>query len=249
LIEHPVQKVQISDKADEARLTPKEMKKMRKLKRREKVKEIQDKIRVGILPPAPPKVRLANLARVLGAAAAADPSKIEAEARAAATARLDAHLKRNEDRKLSDAERRKKNILNWAPAEGEVCKISVFVVDLEIDTQKKFKICKNAQQLQLTGCALRVPGKPLLVVVDGKNKSVSKFERLMLGRIKWGPEPGSEPGSEAEEAGCKRVWSGVSNGPGNFKKFFWEEPKTEEEAKQFLNSRKSEKFWDLIPNS
>jgi U4/U6 small nuclear ribonucleoprotein PRP3 len=191
LVQHPIPiQKQIPgnfSKSEEARLTPKELKKLRKLKRKEKVQEIQDKIRMGVLPPPPPKVRLANLARVLGAAATADPSKIEAETRAAATARLDAHLKRNEDRKLTEEERRLKNIKNLAVAEGEKISIKVFVVkDLEIvDNQRRFKITKNAQQLQLSGCGLKIPGRPLLVVVEGKQKSVSRFERLMLRRIKW----------------------------------------------------------------
>ena len=254
LIEHPVPAkiVEISSKPEAARLTPKEMKKLRKLKRQEKVKEIQDKIRMGVLPPPPPKLRLANLARVLGAAATADPSKIEAQARADAAARLDAHIQRNENRKLTDEERRLKNIKNWAVAEGEVLKIAAFTVSAEIDNQRKFKICKNAQQLQLGGCALKTPGFPLLVVVEGKAKSVARFERLMLRRIKWVgevvEEEGSEDGDSSSVSACKRVWSGVGEAK-NFRKFFWEEPKSEEEARVFLNSKNAGKFWDLIPTS
>ena len=254
LVEHPVpaKTAEISSKPEEARLTPKEMKKLRKLKRQEKVKEIQDKIRMGVLPPPPPKVRLVNLARVLGAAATADPSKIEAQARADAAARLDAHIKRNESRKLSDEERRLKNIKNWAVAEGDVLKIAAFVVTAEIDNQRKFKICKNAQQLQLGGCALRTEGFPLLVVVEGKSKSITRFERLMLRRIKWGEDneqdDDDEEGDSNSVSACKRVWSGVGEAK-NFRKFFWEEPKSEEEARLFLNTKNAGKFWELIPTS
>jgi U4/U6 small nuclear ribonucleoprotein PRP3 len=211
---------------------------------------------MGVLPPPPPKLRLANLARVLGAAATADPSRIEAQARADAEARLDAHLKRNEDRKLTEKERRQKQIKNWAPAEGESLRCAVFVVSAEIDNRRQFKICKNAQQLQLVGCAIKTETTPLLVVAEGKAKSLARFERLMLRRIKWGNNDdkadeeddgdGDGEGDSMEQPLCKKVWSGVVGEAKNFRKFFWESCTSEEQARKFLASKESENFWDLV---
>ena len=114
-----------------------------------------------------------------------------------------------------------------------------------------FKITKNAQQLQLSGCGLKILGRPLLVVVEGKQKSVSRFERLMLRRIKWKEGEEEEDLGEDEmpevECACKRVWSGVEE-TRFFRKFVWQEFENEEEARKFLNANKAGKFWDLVLN-
>lgn len=72
--------------------------KLRRRKRQEKEKDKQDKIRMGLIAPPPPKVKLSNLARVLGANAAADPSKVEKKVREQMAERLRAHEERNEVR-------------------------------------------------------------------------------------------------------------------------------------------------------
>ncbi|CAG8768678.1 33344_t:CDS:10, partial [Gigaspora margarita] len=56
-----------------------EQKKLRKQRRLELQKEKQDKIRLGLLPPDLPKVKLSNLMRVLTNDAVQDPTKIEAQ--------------------------------------------------------------------------------------------------------------------------------------------------------------------------
>ncbi|KAF9945978.1 hypothetical protein BGZ72_000797, partial [Mortierella alpina] len=58
-------------------LTTKERKKLRRQRRRELLKEKQDKIRLGLLPPDAPKVKLANMMRVLGQEAVLNPTEIE----------------------------------------------------------------------------------------------------------------------------------------------------------------------------
>ncbi|CAG8617113.1 24029_t:CDS:10 [Cetraspora pellucida] len=60
-------------------LTKREQKKLRKQRRLELQKEKQDKIRLGLLPPDLPKVKLSNLMRVLTNDAVQDPTKIEAQ--------------------------------------------------------------------------------------------------------------------------------------------------------------------------
>lgn len=81
LIEHPVQmkppthtdkKVVIP-----VMLTKKERKKMRRQNRVEQLKEEQEKIRLGLIPPPEPKVKISNLMRVLGTEAVQDPTKVE----------------------------------------------------------------------------------------------------------------------------------------------------------------------------
>ncbi|KAL0081390.1 pre-mRNA processing factor 3-domain-containing protein [Phycomyces blakesleeanus] len=89
-------------------LTKKERKKLRRQQRQETQKEKQDKIRLGLLPPDPPKVKISNLMRVLGDEAIQDPTKIEAKVRKEMELRQKQHETANEQRKLTPAERRAK---------------------------------------------------------------------------------------------------------------------------------------------
>lgn len=58
-------------------LTAKERKKMRRQNRAEALKEEQEKIRLGLMAPPEPKVKISNLMRVLGSEAVQDPTKVE----------------------------------------------------------------------------------------------------------------------------------------------------------------------------
>merc|ERR1712063_120216 len=87
-------------------LTPKERKKLRRLKRQERTQEIRDKIKMGILQPPPPKVKMSNLMRVLGDEAVADPTTVERKVRQQVEQRRKEHEQRNEARKLPVEERK-----------------------------------------------------------------------------------------------------------------------------------------------
>jgi U4/U6 small nuclear ribonucleoprotein PRP3 len=81
LIEHPVQ-MKPSNHTDKkvipaVMFTAKERKKLRRQKRAEQLKEEQEKIRLGLMPPPEPKVKISNLMRVLGSEAVQDPTKVE----------------------------------------------------------------------------------------------------------------------------------------------------------------------------
>ncbi|KAI8989302.1 pre-mRNA processing factor 3-domain-containing protein [Pilobolus umbonatus] len=92
-------------------LTKKERKKMRRQARAEAQKDKRDKIRLGLIEPDAPKVKISNLMKVLGDEAIQDPTKIEAKVRKEMELRQRMHEKANEQRKLSPEERRTK-ILN-----------------------------------------------------------------------------------------------------------------------------------------
>ena len=81
VIEHPIQMKPPtqSDKkiVPTVMLTKKERKKLRRQNRIEALKEEQEKIRLGLLPPPEPKVKISNLMRVLGTEAVQDPTKVE----------------------------------------------------------------------------------------------------------------------------------------------------------------------------
>ena len=58
-------------------LTSKEQAKLRRMRRAEEHKEQQAKIRLGLEPPPPPKVKRGNMMRVMGEQAIADPTAVE----------------------------------------------------------------------------------------------------------------------------------------------------------------------------
>ena len=60
-------------------MTPKEQKKLKRMKKQERATMIRDKIKMGLLQPPPPRVRLGNLMRVLGDEQFANPTAIEAK--------------------------------------------------------------------------------------------------------------------------------------------------------------------------
>ena len=85
LIEHPIQlKPMESTRTVHVPmfLTKKERKKLRRQNRREALREKMDKVRLGLVAPDEPKVKLSNLMRVLGNGAVMDPTKVEAHVRA-----------------------------------------------------------------------------------------------------------------------------------------------------------------------
>ncbi|GIL51848.1 hypothetical protein Vafri_7756 [Volvox africanus] len=92
------------------KLTQKELKKLRTQRRLARDKEKQELIRQGLLEPPKPKVRIANLHRVLGTDAALDPTAVEKEVRKQMAERQAAHEDRNLARKLTPAERRDKKL-------------------------------------------------------------------------------------------------------------------------------------------
>jgi U4/U6 small nuclear ribonucleoprotein PRP3 len=82
-------------------LTRDEKKRMRRKKRMDRLKEIQDKQKLGLVEPPPPKVKLSNMMKVFTNQAVSDPSKLEQEVRNQIKARLEKHLEANQKRKLT----------------------------------------------------------------------------------------------------------------------------------------------------
>ncbi|ORZ19819.1 pre-mRNA processing factor 3-domain-containing protein [Absidia repens] len=107
-------------------LTKKERKKLRRQRRNETQKDKQDKIRLGLLPPDPPKVKISNLMKVLGDSAIQDPTKVEAKVRKEMEERQKQHEKANEQRKLTPAERREKLKSRMANDQSSGNEVAVF---------------------------------------------------------------------------------------------------------------------------
>ena len=255
LIEHPV----LLDPPIEAappppqplRLTKAEMKKLRTQRRLAREQEKQELIRQGLLEPPKPKVKISNLMRVLGADAAADPTAIEAEVRRQMAERAAAHEDRNLARMLTPSERKEKKLRKLlgttsnSELENEPVQVAVYKVGSLKTPQIKFKVEINAKENHLGGIAVNVSGKFGLVLVEGLQKPLRRYEKLMCRRIKW-EEDDAQLEDELQSNYCCLVWSGISINPAFDGRFKYFECANEDEGRKLLEEYGIAHYWDTV---
>ncbi|KAJ3299257.1 hypothetical protein HK104_009560 [Borealophlyctis nickersoniae] len=233
-------------------LTKKERKKLRRQRRQEAMKEKQDKIRLGLLPPEQPKVKISNLMRVLGQEAVQDPTKVEAHVRAQMAARQKKHQDLVDSTKLTDEQRKEKKRQKLQEDTSNTAQVAVFRITDLSNPQHKFKVDKNAQQYNLTGVAINYSGMNL-VVVEGGPKGVKHYKNLMLRRIDWsGANKDDEDGDGSVDPNkkpneCILVWEGeVKNR--SFKGFKSKLLPTEGQVKEYLEKFNAVHYWEAARN-
>lgn len=154
------------------------------------MKDIQEKIKYGLVPPPEPKLTLSNFMSVLKEDAIQDPTKVELIVRKAIDQRHKKHLKHNQKRKenkLSNKEkRRRKSIKDM----NRKAVLSVFKIPDLSNFENQYKINTNARKFFLKGFCI-VPAKFLkelsgVVLTIAGEKFTKKFEKLLTQRIKWG---------------------------------------------------------------
>ncbi|PWN93632.1 PRP3-domain-containing protein [Acaromyces ingoldii] len=211
-IQHPIPIPAPTDKnkvsAKGVMLTKKEMKKMRKQRRLAEQEDKRDRIKMGLLPPDPPKVKLSNLMRVLTSEAVADPTKVEAQVRREVAARKDKHERTNEENKLTPEERHAKLLAKQQSDEAKGLFSLVFKIRHLISPSHKFKARKNALQNGLTGLAV-FHENFALIVVEGASKGIKAYKHLMTNRINW-----QDPGRPKEEDDDETASSAAKEGAG-----------------------------------
>lgn len=247
------------------KLTKKELKKLRTQRRQAREKEKQDLIRQGLLEPPKPKVKIANLYRVLGEQAVADPTAMEKEVRKQMAERQAAHEDRNLSRMLTPAEKREKKLKKMFEEENGVKDSENVVTAYKItrleNKQSRFKIDINAKENHMTGVML-VSAPFSLVVVEGGRKASKRYMKLMLRRIDWadqgeeeeeGGGDDGEGGEDMDEQGggarkepgsCDMVWQGMMQSKA-FKRFTAEIQPEPSLAKAFLDSHQLGHLWDV----
>ncbi|RPD65244.1 PRP3-domain-containing protein [Lentinus tigrinus ALCF2SS1-7] len=200
-IQHPIPMPAPGDKDKAAlkplKLTKKEQKKMRKQRRQAELQDKRDRVRMGLIPPDPPKVRLANLMKVLTSDAVQDPTRVEARVRREVEMRKHQHEKMNAERKLTEEQKREKIETKKMEEEKKGIYGAVFKVKTLSDPSHRFKVRKNAEQMSLTGVCIFNPSFSM-VYVEGAAKFIRQYKRLMLHRIAW-TEPARERGHEDVE--------------------------------------------------
>lgn len=244
-------------------LTSREAAKVRRQRRMENLKEEQAKIRLGLVPAPPPKVKLGNLMRVLGEEAVRDPTKVEAQVREQVAGREKAHLDMNGERKLTKEQAHAKLATQQAHDVAKGVHICVYRIDNLSNGRHRFKINKNAEQQSLVGLCLISPNFSL-VIVEGGVHSIAAYKKLMMNRIDWtensAPNATVREGNKEalaswlraeDESGqlrdltanrCQLVFEGEEKTKG-FRRWGSRVVETDKEAMDVLRKAKMENFW------
>ena len=263
LIEPPQEKIVPAPKP--MFLTSKEQAKLRRQRRMADLKEQQAKIRLGLEPAPPPKVKKSNLMRVLGEEAVKDPTAVEARVNREIAERKNAHDVANEERKLTEEQRHEKLA---SQQQGDASKgifTTVYKIDSLANGRHRYKISINAEQNALTGVCIMHP-KMNLVVVEGGAHSIRFYKKLMMNRIDWtentGPNSVREGNKEAlakwleaeDEKGelkdlslnsCQLIFEGQEKQRA-FRKWLGARVcESDAQAKDILARAKMDSFWNL----
>ncbi|KAL8709415.1 MAG: hypothetical protein Q9220_005798 [cf. Caloplaca sp. 1 TL-2023] len=225
-------------------LTSKEQAKIRRQRRMADLKEQQAKVRLGLEPPEPPKVKRSNLMRVLGEEAVKDPTAVEARVGREIAARLHKHENMNEERKLTKEQRHEKLAAQQLKDAQLGIFVSVYRIDSLANPRHRFKVDKNAKDHSLTGITVIHP-KFSLVVVEGGAHSVEKYKKLMMQRIDWTENMHSskEEGSEiAVGGGGKGNKGGGEEHPATLAT--WMQPEDEKGDLKDLTGNRCQLIWE-----
>lgn len=227
-------------------LTKKEMKRIRRNNRLQKLKDKQVRVKLGLEPPDPPKVRLSNLMNVLTNEAIKDPTAVEMRVKKEMEERMNTHIKRNEQRKLTKEQRHQKIMLKNEKQLEKGYFTSVYKVESLDNTQNLFKVDINAKQCNLVGICLRNP-RFNLVIVEGGGKSIRFYKKLMISRINWLDSDSlaslsHNNSKDFEHQGCRLVWEGELNYL-TFKKWSVMYSNNDEEALNILHKFGLENYW------
>jgi U4/U6 small nuclear ribonucleoprotein PRP3 len=182
-------------------LTKKEMAKTRRMRRAEDLKEKQAKIRLGLEPPPvssslvvcchlltivfqPPKVKRANMMRVMGEQAIADPTAVEQLVEAQIATRAAEHVKANEERKLTKEQRHAKLEQNQQNDAAKGLRICAVKINSLACGKHRYKVDHNAKEFAVTGVTMFSP-KFCLILFEGGFHSTDKYKNVLLKRINW----------------------------------------------------------------
>lgn len=234
-------------------LTKKELKRQRKLRRQEKQRQLQDLQAAGLIPAPEPRLTLRNFIQVLGDQAYIDPSKIEQKVQEQMEARQRAHMERNEQAKLTKEQRAAKRAKKLKEDVSKGVHVALFYVKNLQHTYHRAKVDWNAQQNYLTGGVLECHGIGACVIVEGGPKSIQRFTRLMLVRMKWTAQDDDIDNDGEVEAAtpfptdnrCGLVWQGMAIKP-LFHGFVFQSCESADQCRKILKQKGVAHYWDQV---
>jgi U4/U6 small nuclear ribonucleoprotein PRP3 len=196
-------------------LTTKEQQKLRRMRRAADLKEHQAKIRLGLEPPPPPKVKRGNMMRVMGEQAIADPTAVEMLVESQIQQRHDDHVTTNQDRKLSKEQKDAKLAQNQSKDAQKGLYMCVFKINTLAFGKHRYQVDHNAKELALSGVTIFNPDLNL-VIVEGGSYAITKYKKLMLQRIKW-QDNAPPTDTQAEKQASDPRWMRSTDELGNLK--------------------------------
>lgn len=225
-------------------MTKKEYKRLRKNRRAQKHKEEQDRIRLGLDPAPPPKIKPSNVMSVYANEAIKDPTLMEQKAKQAVAERKQKHEEDNQNRKLTPEQRYQKMMekIERDKSKGLYC--AVFRIEKLVDGSHKFKLNYNANKFNFTGMVIFNPNFAL-VVVEGGHLQVKKFTKLLINRINWTEAAPPRDGSTKPDLSnnqCRLVWHGEIK-KNHFQYWSLKDAETEQDAKDLLARHDVQSFW------
>ncbi len=122
-------------------MTTKEKEKLSRIKRLEKHKDKQERIKFGIIEAPPPKIKLSNYMHILKYDANADPTKTEKKVREIIKNREETHQKHNLDRKLTKEQRAEKWKKKLSRDIGEECRAALFRIESLNNPSNRYSNC------------------------------------------------------------------------------------------------------------
>lgn len=259
LIEPPQEKF-ITLKPAALKLTKKEQKKMRRIRRAEEHREEQAKIRLGLVPTPAPKIKHSNVMNVYGDLAVKDPTAVEAMVNKQIAERRDKHLAANTERQLTKEQRKEKNLQKAkenAAMGLTMCVYRIAYGKDKLHNKHRYLMNVNAQELHdMTGCVLVGPTFSLALIECGEH-STRKYRKLMLNRIKWKAilegngqvQNAEEQDEDSQDTTCTLIWQGDMR-ERKFKK--WgsiRDVESDTQAKEALKRFKLDSFWTLAKSA
>jgi len=275
-VEHPVpikpvlQKAGLVKKAGQIgtqmkeMMTPAERKKLRRRNRQDKAAKLRDQVKMGLIKPPPPKIGLANLMRVMGDEQIANPTGVERQVKAQTEQRRKEHEERNSRNQLSVAEKKLRKKQKWdgntingpAPSDNpdkapNMTHTLVFQLSNLSNKKHLYKIDINAQQFQLTGACIMCAGIGNILVCEGGARSIKRYKKLIMRRIKWEKEDDDDDEAEDDEDYNAKsehfhlMWGGTT-AKRQFNEWKMHTVKTENEGRSILVNRNCEHFWTMF---
>lgn len=186
-------------------LTKEERRKMRKNRRVLEMKDKQDRIKLGLEEVPKNKVRLKNLVNVLTNESIVNPTEVEERVRGEIEDRRLEHERMNLDRKLSKGDKHAKIEHDQQTDVLKGIHCMAFKIKRVVNGKQVFKIDMNAKQLGLNGVCCNIRGGESLIIAEGGFKSIEKYRKLLMSRIKWNED---DKGGVSNGGGCELVWGG-----------------------------------------
>lgn len=257
VVKEHIQTIDGDVKPSKLYLTKKEMKKLRRNKRKLDRQAMREKIRLGIEPKPEPKVRMSNIMKVVqNNANISDPTLFEKQVKEQVRERAEQHDLTNKQRHEKAVENQTSNAQEANQKRKELVESGMkyevhclcFKISRLWNPKNRFKINTNCRQLKLQGCCLRLKGSgEAIIIAQGSEKSCKFFQKLIMNRIKWDESfVDKESGNEIDmsDTTVELKWSGLV-GKSSFKgKWFMKECYDLQHLLRVLDEFDCRQYWN-----